>query len=94
MYMVVLHLKVINSCRKCLGVLGFWGAIRNWMLAYSSEKFAPLNTKREQDDWRAVLKRVHVVDAMDRCFQWYEATVINGEERTETLMPMIKIGFR
>jgi len=59
-----------------------------------SEKFAPLGSKREPDEWRAKLKRGDVVDALDRCNSWFEATVVQGEERTECLMPMVKVGFR
>jgi hypothetical protein len=59
-----------------------------------SEKIAPLGSKREPDEWRAKLKKGDVVDALDRCSSWYEATVICGEERTECLMPMVKVGFR
>ena len=52
------------------------------------------NTKREPDEWRAKLKKGDVIDAQDKCNTWYEATVITGEERTDALMPMIKVGFR
>lgn len=41
-----------------------------------SDKFAPYNSKREPDEWRATLKKGDVVDALDRCNTWYEATVI------------------
>ena len=54
-----------------------------------SEKFAPYNSKREPDEWRATLKKGDVVDALDRCNTWYEATVIKGEERSEFIMPMV-----
>lgn len=59
-----------------------------------SDKIAPLGTKREPDEWRAKLKKGDIVDALDRCNSWYEATVVQAEERTECLMPMIKVGFR
>ena len=59
-----------------------------------SDKIARPCTKRENDDWRGKLKKGDVVDAQDRCNSWYEATVIEGEERESPLMPMIKIGFR
>lgn len=45
-------------------------------LPIDSDKFAPYNSKREPDEWRATLKRGDVVDALDRCSTWYEATVI------------------
>jgi hypothetical protein len=31
---------------------------------------------------------------MDKCHVWYEATVIDGEERSECIMPFVKVGFR
>ena len=64
------------------------------ILPIHSDKFAIYNTKREPDEWRAKLKKGDVIDAQDKCNTWYEATVITGEERTDALMPMIKVGFR
>ena len=31
---------------------------------------------------------------MDRCLHWYTSTIIEGEERTNYAMPMLKVGFR
>lgn len=69
-------------------------SVNDVLLPIDSDKFAPYNSKREPDEWRAQLKKGDVVDALDRCSTWYEATVIEGEERLECLMPMIKVGFR
>lgn len=69
-------------------------SVKQMTVTIDSDKIAPLTTKREPDEWRAKLKKGDIVDALDRCNSWYEATVILGEERTECLMPMIKVGFR
>lgn len=53
-----------------------------------------MNSKREPDEWRSTLKKGDKIDALDRCGNWYEATVVCGEERSVCIMPMIKVGFR
>lgn len=63
-------------------------------ITIDSERLAMPGTKREDDEWRGKLKKGDIVDAQDRCNSWYEATVINGEEREKPLFPTIKIGFR
>lgn len=69
-------------------------SVKQMTVTIDSDKIAPLSTKREPDEWRGKLKKGDIVDALDRCNSWYEATVILAEERTECLMPMIKVGFR
>ena len=59
-----------------------------------SDKIAPPGTKAEPDEWRSQLKTGDIVDAMDRCNTWYLSTVIVPEERKDTQMPMVKVGFR
>ena len=59
-----------------------------------SELIAPLGSKSEPDEWRALLKQGDEVDAMDRCATWYLSTVITAEERIDAKFPNVKVGFR
>lgn len=80
---IAVKIKYVNDISVC-----------SFCCSVDNNKIAPLNQKRDNDQWRAALKKGDKVDAMDRSGTWFEATVIAGEERSVVVMPMVKIGFR
>ena len=54
-----------------------------------------MGTFTSEEGWRDNLEKGDRVDAMDRLYKWYSATIVEKEHRTEKdIMPMVKVGFR